>query len=81
MRGDCQICDWQFSITSLIIKKLKAALEITHILQRETLLTKQQKVLGDGYENSSWLLLPGFGQHWMEPFNKFHSVLFAGRVF
>lgn len=63
MRGDCQICDWQFSITSLIIKKLlKAALGIINILQRETMLIKQQRALGDGDENSSWPPLPGFGQ-------------------
>lgn len=46
-------------------------------------------MLGDGDENSTWPLLPGFGQDWMEPFNIFHSVyssagliavLFAGRV-
>lgn len=90
MRGDCQIHDWQFSITSHIIKKLlKEALGITNVLQEETILSKQQRVLGDGGENSSWPPPPGFGQDWMESFNIFPSVysltgltsvLFAGRV-
>lgn len=63
MRGDCQIRDWQFSIISHIINKLlKAALGITDVVHRETILIKQQRVLGDGDGSSSWLPLPGFGQ-------------------
>lgn len=64
---DSQIHYCQFSITSHIIKKLlKAALEIINVLQRESILIKQQKVLGDGDENSSWPPLPDFGQDWTE---------------
>lgn len=64
---DSQIHDCQFSITSRIIKKLlKAALEIINVLQRESILIKQQKVLGDGDKYSSWPPLPDFGKDWTE---------------
>lgn len=89
MREDGQICDWQFSITSHIIKKLlKAVLGIVNVLQQRVI--KQQRVLVDANENTSWPPLPGFGRAgYRGPFNIFHSVyspigsiavLFARRV-
>lgn len=65
MRGDCQIYDWQFSITSHIIEKLlKAVLGIVNVLQQRVI--KPQRVLVDANENSSWPPLPGFGQGWLQ---------------